>query len=122
MKQYDFYKTSKYLISGIIGLTLIIGMLTTGKGGRSNFMENPLTMKVIATCIFLLGLHLLAFSQRWTQDNINYVKKFLENKPRFVRAWLAVHESYSFSRTIVIIAGFFALIWGAMFFVLSFKY
>ena len=111
------YKIGKYSIFVVVFIILIIGIFTTDSSGRSRFLEDPVTIRIITMSVLLLGVHLLYFNQRWVQDNISWMTKFLKNMPKVIQVWLSIWKSYSWNRLFVVVAGIFAIIWAILFFI-----
>lgn len=94
------YIIGKYLPAIVYLLVFVTGLfllLFGSSGSGSKFMENPITMRIMAVCFFLGGIHQLSFNRRWARDNVLRMTKFLENKPVFIQKWLDIHKSYSYS-------------------------
>jgi hypothetical protein len=121
MTKDTFYRIGKYSIFLLLIIILGIGVLTTDRTARSPFLEKPITMRVIAILILLLGIHFLFFKERWIQDWKEQMTKFLQNKPKIIQKWLSVHKSYRHNQLIVPVAGIFAIILGVLFFIATFN-
>lgn len=121
MTKDTIYRIGKYSIFLLLTIILGIGVLTTDSTARSPFLEKPITMRVIAILVLLLGIHLLFFKERWIQDWKEQMTKFLQNKPKIIQKWLSIRKSYRYNQLMVPIAGIFAIILGVLFFVATFN-
>ena len=122
MTKNRIYRIGKYSIFLLLLIIFGIGVLKTDSTARSTFLENTITMRIIAILVLLLGIHLLFFKERWIQDWKSQRMKFLQNKPKIIQKWLNVdNKSYRQTQFIIPIIGVFAIIWGIFFFVATFN-
>ena len=111
-----FYKISKYVIFSVYFSIFFAGLiidLHDSQGDSSSFMENPVVMEVLALCVFLFGIHVIIFRDRWARYNNALITKY----PSFIRLFtLTVAPIY------YVFAGIFAMAIAVLLFLASFSY
>jgi hypothetical protein len=79
-------------------------------------MENTITKRVIALCVFAFGMHLVTFNEQWSKDTANFVERSIRSKWQFVRVFFGINPFYGYQRAVTVVAGVFFIAWRIAFF------
>ena len=120
MLQDKIYKFGKISIGLALLIIIAIGFLLHITSGNIAFMNHPISRRIMAILVFLLGAHMLCFNKRYAQDETARMEKVLSRKPKIIQLWLGLSTSYTYNHILIICIGIGAAIWGISFFIISF--
>ena len=74
------FRISRICILLTLAVTFVVGSMHTDPNGRSPFLDNPTTRKVIGSCVLAFGVHLLIFNNFWAQGFLDSRGKLLRRR------------------------------------------